>query len=262
MTWKGVFGRIALSLISAGSLAFLFLITVALRDDRVTSKESLVAVALFAAAFAVCLFLAFRTDYPSGGIRAALALCAAFGILIYAFFPSGFALPERLYWVGKVRLEVLDIEPETDLELFWAYRSDGLPKSADDIETPRPLSDLSYADFVQSEDWRLNENDILTTNQKGASLDYANHGLHASLPVLAFRSVGNGDALLRLDANGEKIFATIDHTFVDSTAMFPTFEPTLTLYGTRAAEVLALLLIQFPFFAALVGAVERKRKSF
>lgn len=261
MTLKGVLGRIALSLVSALSLTFLFLITAALRDDRVTSKETLVVAALFAAAFAACLFLAFRTDYPSGGIWAALALCAAFGILIYAFFPSGFALPERVYWVGKYHLEVLDIEPETDLELFWAYRSDGIPKGDADLETPRPLSDLSYGDFIQSDGWRLNDSGILLTDQKGASLDFAHRGLHTTLPVMAFRSVGSGDALVRLEANGEKIFASIDHTFADATAIFPTFEPTLTLYLTRTFEVLALILTQFPFFAALVSAIERKRNA-
>ena len=261
MTWKGFFGRIALSLVGATALPFLFLVTTALRDDRITPKETLASGLLFAAAVFGFLFLSVRSEFSESAIRAALALCAAIGILIYAFIPSGFALPERLFWVGKYHLEVLDIEPETVIELFWAFRSDGLPKSADDLESPRPLSDLSYADFKKSDDWNLDESGILVTDQKGATLDYAKLGLHTTLPVLAFRSVGSGDALLRLEANGEKIFASIDHTFADSTAMFPTFEPTLTLYLTRAVEILALILAQFPFFAALVSAIERKRNT-
>lgn len=259
IAWKGFFGRIALSFVSASALAFLFLVSIALRDDRITPKETLAAGSLFAAAFIAFFILSLRSVFSRGTIGAALALCAAIGILIYAFIPRGFALPERLFWVGQYHLEVLDIEPDTVIELFWAYRSDGLPKSADNLESPRPLSDLSYADLKKTDSWNLNESGVLSTNRKGAALDYAKLGLHTTLPVLAFRSVGSGDALLRLEANGEKIFTSIDHTFADSTAMFPTFEPTLTLYLTRAVEILALILAQFPVFAALVSAIERKR---
>lgn len=259
MTWQGFFGRIALSFVSASALAFLFFITTALRDDRITTKETRAASLLFAAAFIAFFILSLRSVFSRGMIGAALALSAAIGVLIYAFIPNGFTLPERLFWVGQYHLEVLDLEPDTVIELFWAYRSDGLPKGADGLESPRALSDLSYADFKKSDGWNLNESGVLVTGQKGATLDYAKLGLHTTIPVLAFRSVGSGDAFLRLEANGEKIFASIDHTFADSTAMFPTFEPTLRLYLTRAVEVSALLLAQFPVFAALVSAIERKR---
>ena len=241
--------RVGVSFLAALGAALLFLIVVALRDERIGGREILFAAAGFVGVFAVSMFLLRNVDIAAkeNVIAACAAAAVALGVMIFRLIP----LPAQLFLLTDVRAEVLDLEPGTEIELYWAYWSDGISKDGED--TPRSLRDISYHDFSATGSWTVSEAGILRTDEKGAAL-----GLHAGFPVLSFRTIG-GDALIFMRQNGKRSFYSINGNFTAPTPVFGRHALRLHRVAAFSAETIAIGSVLFPILAALTVRLFQKK---
>ncbi len=243
-----------ISFLAALGAALLFLILVALRDERISGRESLFAAVGFVGVFALSMFLLRTVDIAAkeNVIAACAAAAIAFGVMIFRLIP----LPAQLFLLTDVRAEVLDLESGTEIELYWAYWSDGISKVGED--TPRSLRDISYHDFSATGSWTVSEAGILRSDEKGAALRFLNLGLHAGFPVLSFRTIG-GDALIFMRQNGTRSFYSINGNFTDPTPVFGRHALRLHRVAAFSAEMAAIGFVLFPILAALTVRLFQKK---
>ena len=248
--------RVGISFLAALGAALLFLIVVALRDERIGGREILFAAAGFVGVFAVSMFLLRNVDIAAkeNAIAASGAVAVALGVMIFRLIP----LPAQLFLLTGVQAEILDLEPETEIELYWAYWSDGISKDGED--TPRSLRDISYNDFSATGSWTVSEAGILRTDEKGAALRFLNLGPHDGFPVLSFRTIG-GDALIVLRQNGKRSFYSINGNFTDPTPVFGRHALRLHRVAAFSAETIAIGSVLFPILAALTVRLFQKNST-
>lgn len=247
--------RVIFPLLAGLATAFLFLIVVALRDERISRKETIFAFIGGASALGISFLLLRNVNFVSKSVALAAGCAVAIAIAGVGFKPL--PLPAQLFFLSGVQTQILDLEPDTEVELYWTYWSDGEAKDEDNLDTPRSLKDIGYGEFRQVKNWSFNDQGILRTDEKGAALDFLSEGLHSAFPVLNFRTSG-GDALIYFVMNGRKSFFSIDGDFLDAT---PTFvRPNLRLHRAFAflTETAAIGFTLFPVLAALFGRFLRK----
>lgn len=226
------------------STVFLYLTVVALRDERISRRETIFSGALFAIIFLASIFLnrlEQRSRLASNrSIKFELALDAIILAMVGLFV---LPLPARLYYISSLETELLIAEDGAHVELFWAYWTNDDTIAGNVTDAPRPLDDIGYGDFLTSGDVRTDEDGVLILENEGAKLTFRNTGLHCGLPTLAFRAQG-GDAMVYIRANGKNIFRGINSDFND-----PTPIPTLSSDAkTDLLTRLAFLLAQWAVF--------------
>lgn len=254
--------KITLALVSSISVVFQFLILFAIRDERVTRTEWLLSSGLFLISFTFFFWLCLKTIYTPTvtGTCLLLSTVLAFGVLVFKMLP----FPDRIFLITEVRAEILDLEPNTEVELFWAYWSDGEKKVDSDEDTPRQIRDMSYSDFDKNSDWRLNNQGILATSEKGAVLDLSRAGLHNGSPVLCFIASG-GDALIYLRFNGEKMFYSLNSSYSEPTPIYRDIDVQVQTRVTHISEFLSLIILLFPivsfFICQLLRNTDDKKQT-
>lgn len=110
---------------------------------------------------------------------------------------------------GKETFQIISADPDTTIQLVWAYEAAVTRSQRMDIENYRRIRDLSFKSIRADESWSVTEEGYLSSGTAGSAFTYTYPKYTRNVFVFCLRASG-GNAIVRHDFPGGHTFYRIE----------------------------------------------------
>ena len=110
---------------------------------------------------------------------------------------------------GKESFQIISADPDTQLQLVWAYEAKVQRSQRQKIENYQHVKDLSFKRFQTADNWTLSDEGYLQSGDQGAVFSFSYPKFINNVFVFCLKTSG-GDAIVRHDYPGGHSFYRIE----------------------------------------------------
>ena len=111
---------------------------------------------------------------------------------------------------GKESFQIISADPDTQLQLVWAYEAKVQRSQRQKIENYQYVQDLSFKRFQTDGSWTLSDEGYLQSGEQGAGLSFSYPKYTNNVFIFCLKTNG-GDAIIRHDYPGGHSFYRIEY---------------------------------------------------